>query len=154
MLPENRTFTGELLLKWANGDTAAAGFLFEIAQITRLADDIVDTDAERQRNVGWLLTRTLITLPTNPFYMRHAALFGPIFANTIIKWQQSDEWRQSGAVMRQNFGYVMREAIGDVYTAVAMLTGGFDHARAVAEEFFDVCHAQSSETIEDWVKGN
>jgi hypothetical protein len=153
MFPLDPKITEDLLRKWTMGNDAAVALLLEIAQIARLADDIVDEGPEnRQRNTAWLLIRALVHLPGNPFYAQYAGVLSPVLTIAIIKWQQSDEWRQSGAVMRPMFGFVYREAVRDVVTAVALIIGGYDHARQVADELFDISHTADSETLEQWIR--
>jgi hypothetical protein len=152
MLPSDPEHVRAALLRWTLGDEAAADFLNEIAEIARLADDIVDEDANRQRNVAWLLTRTLTRLPQNPFFNRHVAALAPLINNVIVQWQLSDEWRSSRDALKRQFGFVMREAVGSIVTAVAAIVGGYDHAKTTTEDFFELCHSGSRETVEDWIK--
>lgn len=152
MLPNDPGAVRTALLRWTRGDEAAADFLNEIAEIARLADDIVDEDVCRQRNVAWLLVRTMTQLPVNPFFVRHAAALAPIISNVVVQWQLSDEWRSSRDALKRQFGFVMREAVGSIVTAVAAIIGGYDHAKTVTEEFFELCHAGSQETVTDWIK--
>ncbi|ASP92765.1 hypothetical protein [Sinorhizobium meliloti] len=152
MLPSDPEKVCAALLRWTRGDEAAADFLNEIAEVARLADDIVDEDENRQRNVCWLLVRTLTRLPLNPFFIRHAATLAPLINSVIVQWQLSDEWRSSHDALKRQFGFVMREAVGSIVTAVATIIGGYDHAKAVTEDFFELCHSGSRETVEDWIK--
>lgn len=48
------------------------------------------------------------------------------------------------------FGFVGREAIEHVAYTVALITGGYEHAKTVAEEIMVVSHRPSPETFEDW----
>lgn len=152
MLPSDPEKVRAALLRWTRGDEAAADFLNEIAEIARLADDVVDEDECRQRNVCWLLVRTLTRLPLNPFFIRHAAALAPLINSVIVQWQLSDEWRSSHDALKRQFGFVMREAVGSIVTAVAAIIGGYDHAKTVTEDFFHTCHSGSRETVEDWIK--
>ncbi|MCA1403697.1 hypothetical protein I6F26_03655 [Ensifer sp. IC3342] len=152
MLPTDQEKVRAALLRWTRGDEAAAAFLGEIAEVARLADDIVDEDENRQRNVCWLLVRTLTVLPANPFFIRHVSVLAPLINSVIVQWQLSDEWRSSRDALKRQFGFVMREAVGSIVTAVAGIVGGYDHAKATTEDFFELCHAGSRETVEDWIK--
>ena len=152
MLPSDPEAVRTAFLRWTRGDEAAADFLAEIAAIARLADDIVDEDENRQRNVCWLLVRALTHLPLNPFFIRHAAVLAPTINNVIVQWQLSDEWRSSRDALKRQFGFVMREAVGSIVTATAAIIGGYDHAKAATEDFFELCHAGSRETVEDWIR--
>ncbi|WP_037460668.1 hypothetical protein [Sinorhizobium fredii] len=151
MLPNDPEAVRAALLRWTRGDEAAADFLKEIAEIARLADDIVDEDEHRQRNVCWLLIRTLTVLPANPFFARHVDRLAPLMHTVIVQWQLSDEWRSSRDALKRQFGFVMREAVGSIVTAVAAICGGYDHAKSATEDFFELCHG-SRETVEDWMK--
>ncbi|ASP84761.1 hypothetical protein CN221_11110 [Sinorhizobium meliloti] len=152
MLPNDPEAVRAAFLRWTRGDEAAADFLAEIAAIARLADDIVDEEENRQRNVCWLLVRTLTRLPQNPFFNRHLAVLAPVIHSVIVQWELSDEWRSSHDALKRQFGFVMREAVGSIVTAVAAICGGYDHAKTTTEDFFELCHAGSRETVEDWMK--
>ncbi|MDE4621740.1 hypothetical protein [Sinorhizobium meliloti] len=152
MLPSDPAEVRSAFLRWTRGDEAAADFLAEIAAIARLADDIVDEGENRQRNVCWLLVRTMTRLPVNPFFIRHAQALAPLINGVIVQWQLSDEWRSSRDALKRQFGFVMREAVGSIVTAVAAICGGYDHAKTTTEDFFELCHAGSRETVEDWMK--
>lgn len=151
-LPADKTAARELILRWTLNDAHAADFLMQIGEIARLADNIVDKDEGRQQNVCLLLSRCLTVLPLNPFYLRFAGALGPIMNEAIVAWQISDEWRVSGDPRKQTFGFVIRESTDKIVTAVASILGGYDHAKAVALELFEVCHSGSAETVETWVK--
>jgi hypothetical protein len=150
MLPDDRTERRAAFLRWANGNAAAADFLAQMAEIARLADDIIDEDDNRQRNMGWLLHRVLVVLPQNQFFIAHAAVLGPLMDVIIVQWQQSDDWRSSHNAMKRQFGFVFREAVGSLVTAVASITGGLAHAKAASDDYFELCHAASSETVAQW----
>ncbi|MDX0467438.1 hypothetical protein [Sinorhizobium meliloti] len=152
MLPSEPEAVRAALLRWTRGDLAAADFLSEISEVARLADDIVDEDENRQRNICWLLVRTLTVLPLNPFFIRHAGTLAPLINNVIVQWQLSDEWRSSRDALKRQFGFVMRETVGSIVTAVAAICGGYDHAKTTTEDFFHTCHSGSRETVEDWIK--
>lgn len=150
MLPASKNETAAAMLHWANGNEFAAAFLMEISEIARLADDIIDEDDNRQRNMCWLLHRALTVLPRNPFFVAHVHALAPLMDVIIIQWQQSDEWRVERDAMKRTFGFVYREAVGSLVTAVASITGGIEHAKKSADEFFNLCHAQSTETVATW----
>lgn len=151
MLTDNKDDRAAAFLRWANGDDHAAAFLSEMAQIARLTDDIVDEDEDRQRNMCWLLHRVLTVLPRNPFFVAHVHILAPMIDVIIVQWRQSDEWRVGGSDIKRQFGFVYREAVGSLVTAVASMTGGLEHAKAASDEFFEMAHAGSAETLADWV---
>lgn len=139
------------ILEWAKGDQDAADFLVQMAEIARLADDIVDEDVNRQRNACWLLSRCLSRLPLNPFFAKNAASLAPLVNMIIIYWEKSDEWRRSGDRQKQTFGFVMREGIQMLATSVGFIVGGYEHAKFVAGEVFELCLSGSDETVDSWI---
>lgn len=153
MLPADKNERATAFLRWANGNVAAADFLAQIAEIARLADDIVDEDENRQRNMAWLLHRVLVQLPLNPFFIANAPFLGPLMNVIIVQWLQSDEWRVGGNDLKRQFGFIYREAVGSLVTAVASVTGGIEHAKSAADDFFEFAHAGSTETVAQWTAG-
>lgn len=152
MLPDNDEDRRAAFLRWTGGRGDAAAFLALVAEIARLADDIADEDLHRQRNVAWLLHRTMVDLPRNPFFAAHAAELAPLVDVVLVQWRQSDEWRKSCDRLRQLFGFVQREAIGAFVPAVAAILGGPEAAKAAADDFFATCHAGGTETVEAWAE--
>lgn len=152
MLPSDPAKRYEALMRWSAGNVHAADFLREMSEIARLADDIVDEEANRQRNVSWLLSRCLVALPGNPFFAANAVRLGPLISTIIVKWRLSDEYRLSEDPLKHVHGFVMREAVGDLVTATASIIGGDEFAKGIAADFFQTCHAGSIETVQDWVE--
>ncbi|MGV2071671.1 hypothetical protein ACQZ4Z_13035 [Agrobacterium vitis] len=152
MLPDDLGRRRTLFIHWCRNDIYAAEFLMEICEIVRLADDIADEAEHRHRNVEWLLHRALTVLPRNPFFVAHTHALAPLMTQALIRWGQSDEWRAGRDAQRRTFGFVYREDIGGLVSAVAALIGGYAHGRTVADEFFEIAHARSVETVDDWAK--
>lgn len=148
-MPHDPALSRALLLRWANGDAAGAQLLELVCEIARLADDIADGEADADA-VPRLLHRCLVDLPANAFVQRHGATLRPVLSECVHSWALSNEWRRSGCERRQTFGFVYREATDRLGLAVAQITGGYDHARAVARDIFRTCHAPSTETVAAW----
>lgn len=138
-----------IFLRWTKDDAEAAAFLGEICALARLADDIVDTDEDRQAKVSELLCRALTLLPKNLFFREYADDLGPVLNEALVCWRLGDEWRKSPDEKKRLFGFVMRESTDRIATAVAFLIGGHEHALLVSKELFDLCH-QSTETVAQW----
>jgi hypothetical protein len=139
----------------ANGDADAYDYLKIMAAAVYFADDIVDEppdEIDTQELMAKLLWAAFVELPTNRFHQRWGAQLAPLLANAIVGWQKSDQWRQRKApgYARCVFGFVWRENMDGLVTAVAAITGGRAHAMTVSELIMDVCHADG-ETVEDWL---
>lgn len=150
--PANRDETRAILLGWTLGDASAADFLLEIAELARLADDVVDKDTRRQERVMALLNRCLMLLPNNAFFRRHAELLAPAMNEALVGWRLGDEWRKSDDPKRRTFGYVYRESTDRIAVAVAFIIGGHEHSARVARELYDAFHAPFTETVEQWAE--
>lgn len=140
-----------LFREWACMDENAVEFLKLIARVARLADDIVDGDAKAPaHDMARLLYDVFVTLHRNPFFLAHHARLTPILANVILTWEASEEWKQSDNLKTRQFAFVLREASEQIATAVAEITGGFEHARTVIRQAHQVCCAEDPETFEQW----
>lgn len=141
----------EYFNRWACGNSDAVNLLHCISAIAQLADDIVDGDSEnRFADMGRLCFQTLVVAPSNPFFQKHHAALAPVLANISLTWEATEEWRHSEQEKTRMFAFVMRECSEQFAVTVALLTGGYDHARAVIRELHDVCVASDPETFSDW----
>jgi hypothetical protein len=141
----------EYFTRWACGNSDAVSLLHCISAIAQLADDIVDGDSEnRFADMGRLCFQTLVVAPSNPFFQKHHAALAPVLANISLTWEASEQWRQSEQEKTRMFAFVMRECSEQFAVTVALLTGGYDHARTVIRELHDVCVASDPETFSDW----
>lgn len=148
--PIDRDAFRRVLLGWTLGNEAAADFLREIADLARIADDVVDKDTGRQERVRQLLDRCLLLLPNNAFYRQNAELLAPALNEALVGWQLGDDWRKSDDGKRRLFGFVYRESTDRIAVAVAFIIGGHDHSLRVARELYDICHQPFTETVEQW----
>lgn len=141
----------ETFTRWACGHEDAVRFLFQIGRVARLADDITDGDSRNvAADMGRLLFEALVTLPTNPFFLRHHATLAPILANVALTWEATEDWRRSNNEKTRMFAFVLRECSEQIATTVAMITGGYDHARTVIREAHLICTIGDNETFSDW----
>lgn len=137
--------------RWANGDPDAAKLLHCISEIARLADDIVDGDSEDAfADMGRLCFQALVVAPSNPFFQKHHSALAPVLANISLTWEATEEWRQSTNEKTRMFAFVLRECSEQIAVTVALLTGGYEHARKVIRDAHLVCDASDPETFSDW----
>lgn len=141
----------EYFTRWACGNQDAVNLLHCISQIARLADDIVDGDSEnRFADMGRLWFQTLVVVPSNPFYQQNRAALASVLANIGLTWEATEDWRHSEAEKTRMFAFVLRECTEQFVTTVALLTGGYEHARHVIRELHETCVASDPETFSDW----
>jgi len=143
----------ELAHKWVLGDKDAARFLLNFMAMVRLADDIADGDSDNPvADMSNLLIRAWIDHAANPFFQAHAGALSASMANAVLMWEKSEEWRHSQNEKTRMFAFVVRETVEHVAYTCALLTGGYQHAKTVAQEVQEISHQRSPETFADWEK--
>jgi len=135
----------EKLFGWCLGDKDAVVLLQTLAEISQIADDYADGDAEGSEKITRLLHLSLVSLPTNPFYLNHGKWLLPVMSSSMHLWNASNEWQNE-------YGFVYREALEQIIHVVALLIGGQEHAAQVAKDVNNFYHQEHGEGIEDWMK--
>lgn len=142
----------EAFLRWCKGNADAARLIRDMANLARMADDLVDEGENPQGRLSQILELALLNLPANPFFIRHHATLAGVVMEMLAYWRLGDAFRTSGNERQEMFGFVYRESCDRLPVVVAGIIGGVDHALAVAEEVYQMMHAGSTETVADWVK--
>lgn len=141
----------ELCAFCAAGNPDAISFLKNWMGLVRIADNIADGDSDEPvYDMGQLLVRTLLENSANRFFQAHMGALSGAMSNAITLWVKSEDWKRSENRKTRMFGFVWREAVEHVAYTVAMITGGMDHALAVAESIQKISHQASPETLEEW----
>ena len=91
---------------------------------------MADGDFPDRDNLVDTICDTLVNMPSNPFFLRHAETLLPLMAVAILKWKASDEAEKAGEANETSF--VWRAGYYDIVLAVIQLV----HGQKVA---LDVC---------------
>lgn len=150
MTEPNPNAEAQALRRWCLGNEQAARCLEKLGEISQVADDVVDGDAQPGDGVPLLLHLALVDLPQNPFWQVHQAALSPVLACAVARWDSANRLAASGDRTDRMFAFVLREACDDLIRAVALIVGGYDHARHVAAQVHDFFHVQHPETFEEW----
>ena len=95
-------------------------------------DDMVDEPEKLTReDQDALIWDSFVTLPTNPFYLRHLVTLSPVLALVIAKWKASDTAEREGRHDARSF--VWRAGFYDVLLIVYTLVNGPGAAMRDAE---------------------
>jgi len=139
------------LLMIADGDKSAALFLEVLGRTIRIADDLVDEEPKDfSTTMADILYTAAVQLQLSDFFSRHKETLLPAIGADILMWDASNEWKTSESEFKQMFGYINREAM-NVYLVVAMICGGYEHARKVLRKIGD--HTTSKgETFKGWLE--
>ena len=135
------------LNEWCLGNSDAVFLLKSLAEVSQIADDYADGDAEGPEKITRLLHLTLITIPTNPFFIKYSHWLLPVMASSMHLWNASNDWKNE-------YGFVYREALEQVITIVAVLVGGQEHAANVTKDVNNFYHQIHGEKLEDWIMEN
>ena len=135
------------LFDWCLGDKDAVLLLQNLAEISQIADDYADKDVEGSEKITRLLHLSLVSLPTNPFFIKNLMWLVPVMSSSMHLWNASNDWKN-------HYGFVYREALEQIIHVVALLIGGQDHAAQVAKDVNEFYHQIHGEKYEDWMKEN
>ena len=110
----------------------ATDFVCLIWQMNQRFDDMVDEPEKLTRqDQDALIWDSFVTLPTNPFYLRHLGTLSPVLALVISKWKASDTAEREGRHDARSF--VWRAGFYDVLLIVYTLVHGPGAAMRDAE---------------------
>jgi len=134
--------------RWLCGDREAIACLRMLMQVVEAWDDIIDQDKPHSpERINEAFVCALYGLPALPFYARHAGHLLPLVLACVNAWHDSNALCTDESRRVRNLAFHLRNMGLEFYIALAFLTGGYDHMRAVSPEirrFF--CF----ESFEDW----
>lgn len=140
-----------LLLRWVGGNASAAQFLYGLICQERLADDIADGDSENPGDdVRKLIARFFTSIPRNEFYVANADVLLPQVLTNLITWEVSDELKMSPRERDVEYSFYNRVPFLHLVTTVAVLTVGYERARIVAKEAYELIYGQLTERLETY----
>lgn len=141
----------EMFARWFRGSAAAVDLAMLLGEMSQVADDIADGDAEdRPAAVARILDMALVALPMNAFWQEYSTWLRPLVSAAIMAWDGSNVWRRSAIRETRIFAYVRREDALQVIREIARIVGGYEHARAVMLEAHSYYHEVQRENFDDW----
>ena len=110
----------------AGGDANAAQYLWMLARITRVLDDVFDNDQviTREEHLE-VLEYLFVRLPTNPFFIRHQDVLLSQHLSMFNAWMAANV-AEKGDDTDQIYAHVWRDNLHEVIPIVALLTQGYD----------------------------
>lgn len=112
------------LMHWFGGDRDAVNMLMLLSDITELWDDLIDKD--KQVSDGAIhdgFFKVIVSLPNNPFYLKHRAFLTPIIIQSIASWRTANSLA-TGSRSERALSYTLRNADIQLVTAIVYLTRG------------------------------
>jgi hypothetical protein len=108
----------------------ASTWLLDLWAVIQVFDDVADGDDVARKDLHDAVWRSLINMPTNPFFIANSGNLLPVLANAFLKWVASDDAERAGQADEKSF--VWRAAYYDVVLMVVLLAQGKDAALAKA----------------------
>ena len=128
---QQQTFA--IINKAAGKNQDAAEYLWMIARITRVMDDIYDQDQVVSRDdLLEVFDYLFIKLPTNPFFNQHRST---LLSQHISMWNawMAANLRENGHETDQIYAHVWRDTYHEVVPIVALLTQGYKRMHYISE---------------------
>jgi hypothetical protein len=109
-------------------------------------DDWRDNDAVDPAEKEKVIYQVMVSLPSNPFFQRHAQHLLPIMSNLVLKWIAANRLEDNKEEL--NKAYMWRAAYYDLVLEVVSLVHGYENA-AMASQYVAKMYGES---FEDYVK--
>jgi hypothetical protein len=126
----------------------AAEWLIDIYIVFQTFDDYADGDDVSEERLSQLIYKTLVSLPSNPFFKMNSAVLLPILANSILKWKASDTAERNGNADEKSF--IWRASYYDIVLAVLNIFYGPDLAMKNAHKVMEIYAEKFSEYIKEF----
>jgi len=98
------------------GDINAAKLCYDYFIIAQYWDDLIDRDNELSDiEIHDAFYTSLITIPTNPFYLKNSHKILPILEITIYKWFQANKYEKEKKELHK--AYMLRAGLYDIFSA-------------------------------------
>ena len=104
----------------------AVHWLLDLWDTIQVFDDVIDGDEVSRQDMLKVIVKSLVTMPTNPFYMTNVSILQPAIAMLILKWKAADDAELAGEADEKSF--VWRASYYDVILTVVLLCHGWDVA--------------------------
>ena len=116
-------------------DPGAMLFLSMIMDAVEVWDDLVDKDKViSTEDINRVFMNLVFWLPQNKFFESGKSYLLPIMMTCVNAWMDSDALAKTGDKRKLQAAWWLKQMGVEMYGAVAFLTGGFDHMRAISLE--------------------
>lgn len=124
----------EFMLHAFRGNLDAVRLIDDLRLVAGVWDDLYDGDkALTREQISKAFWAATVSMPSNPFYLRHAADLRPVMAVGIVNWQIANQYER-GPHEERVLAHVLRYSIADVATLMALLIGGAEWVAVVGPE--------------------
>ena len=121
----------------------ASDWLLGLWDVIQVFDDIADGDEVSRDDLDKAIWATLVSIPKNPFYQRHASWLVPSVAQLVLEWLASDLAERDGRASAQS--YMWRAG----YYRTVCLVACIEHGPSAA--ISEAALALYGETLDDYL---
>jgi hypothetical protein len=120
----------------ARGDKAAEAFMGQFYCWVHKQDDLFDGDKPVAAETSVCFDLALLSaFAKNEFFQKHQDFLLPVLHMSALAWVASEDFRKKSEVLEQITAQVLKSQYQDIFYAVALLRGGFDHAVAMSRKY-------------------
>lgn len=112
--------------------TEAVEWLLMLWQAIQTFDDVADDDEVLRADLDATIWNTLVAMPQNPFFARHAGTLLPLLGTMVLKWQASDRVERDKQADARSFTW--RAGYYELVLAAVQLAHGPAAAMSVAHK--------------------
>jgi hypothetical protein len=102
-------------------------------------DDIIDAERTDTGDILATFARAAMVF-SHPFYLKHMAELRLLVLNITCAYADSVDWERTATSWKQQWADHYRHVGMEMVIAVAMICGGYDHARSISKEQREICH--------------
>ena len=107
------------------GDINAAMLCYDYFIIAQYWDDLIDKDNKLEDiEIHDAFYTSLISIPTNPFYLKNSHKILPVLEVSIYKWFQSNKYESEKIEL--NKAYMLRAGLYDIFSVCYIAIHGID----------------------------
>jgi hypothetical protein len=124
---------------------AASMWLADVWDAFQLLDDVADKDPIDRETLDVGIYVLLVRLPSNPFYIAHAAELATMLSSAVLSWKASDDAERSGKadarsyMWRAKYYDIMLEVVRICHGPAVALKCAQDILSAYGETYADYC---------------
>jgi hypothetical protein len=133
----------EFFAKVARGDQGAHAACAALYHFAHTIDDLVDQDNKEEctpDHVARVLVEFFAMMAHNRFWQANQSSLLPLVMTAILDWADSMDWQKGGTEQQRQDADVIKGSWHNVIYHIALLCGGFDHARAITREHREYAH--------------
>ena len=131
------------------GNQSAIDLALLLARVSHVWDDLIDRDKPvSDETINQTFYALLITLPSNPFFREHADTLLPLMAVGAMNYEIANRYEAEGGKEPLALAHVLRYAVSDVLTAIALIIGGPEWVRKIGPEMRRRCQ---KDTLENYL---